>query len=734
MDAKAQRINHVMQQFIEDNPTIAQSCKRRKISQKGCSKVPPILRSFLEAIYPADATEAPSKETLHIVQQWAHATYKTPAARRRFVATTKSVRLHQEIIATLTDFSLTKEQALVYEKVRNSYLVYFPLARLSALSKAAFLCHVHPLTAKTNKTLDSSSFNLAQGTLYCMESCNLGPFRPVILLCTGFSFSCDELKASILRFQGYKEMFESLKLKNANWKVTHFLEFVAQHGTPEELSTKQPRDVLNALASVHAGKHSIWKLYEHHFLAAGKAHLVDYVERHGDFSLTKINNFTKLQGMSAWHAEACNAFVEFERTHRTGNVSIIDKNDKLKTSRFASFMLFMDEYATLTRHTTLCNFLKAATRTDILSLLVERAKSVQVCNDRVVARQQTHQSNQILAESFYFLRGPLEHLLDSEMLHTIKKTEVLRKGKVHNDRIAALNKRRSFSQEEIQQMMAHAEDPAEEVVLSLLHRVALRASATGNIKYEQLFDKHHNPNTQCVVLDKGNKKRYFMMPPDLREKCSRLSQFLRSLHADEVLLKNCYPLNLSNIQKRYSYSSLCHLLARVAKKANITDVRIHPHAWRHTYVEHLVDLGVPIVDVSKLIGHSHVGTTSNSYYVPTHQKLYAKVTTFVDKKKQSEAQHIEMKQAIMTCLKIINTLDSVIKSETDSRTYRAIQTKLTLQYPHMQQDLASAASGLQEEEEEEEEEEEAEEKEKEEEKQRAPDFKTTNTKTISFYI
>ena len=49
---------------------------------------------------------------------------------------------------------------------------------------------------------------------------------------------------------------------------------------------------------------------------------------------------------------------------------------------------------------------------------------------------------------------------------------------------------------------------------------------------------------------------------------------------------------------------------------------VHPHIMRHTFCSRLVQLGVPIPNVQKLMGHKKIETTMRySHLAPNHTAL-----------------------------------------------------------------------------------------------------------------
>jgi site-specific recombinase XerD len=57
-----------------------------------------------------------------------------------------------------------------------------------------------------------------------------------------------------------------------------------------------------------------------------------------------------------------------------------------------------------------------------------------------------------------------------------------------------------------------------------------------------------------------------------------------------------------------SLAYVSQMLKRLAGRAGI-EKRVHSHAFRHTFASQLVDEGVDVVTISKLLGHSSIVTT-----------------------------------------------------------------------------------------------------------------------------
>jgi len=97
------------------------------------------------------------------------------------------------------------------------------------------------------------------------------------------------------------------------------------------------------------------------------------------------------------------------------------------------------------------------------------------------------------------------------------------------------------------------------------------------------------------VIGKGNKKRHV----PLNKICKRVLDGGRS--------GDCPPF----IKKYRPYNSLYKLCARLSQKANVP--HFYPHSFRHFFATRLIKAGVPLMVVSRILGHSDTQTTEKIY-------------------------------------------------------------------------------------------------------------------------
>jgi hypothetical protein len=202
------------------------------------------------------------------------------------------------------------------------------------------------------------------------------------------------------------------------------------------------------------------------------------------------------------------------------------------------------------------------------------------------------------------------------------------------------NLRRTFRTEEIEQMLEVAKDPAEVFLIHFLREIGLRHTALAHIQYEMLLDANHLPRRECRVPEKGRTLRTFLLSPNLQKHLTSLSALLRARFKDDEL-KTCFVFNLSNPKK--PCLTINYTLKRLAHDAGITDVIVHPHAFRHTLVGDLIKAGNSLSLVSKFMGHASVNTTFSFYWIPSSEELEAQMINPFDTSDQKTDQKKEDK-------------------------------------------------------------------------------------------
>jgi site-specific recombinase XerD len=144
-----------------------------------------------------------------------------------------------------------------------------------------------------------------------------------------------------------------------------------------------------------------------------------------------------------------------------------------------------------------------------------------------------------------------------------------------------------------------------------LYGAGLRLDEACHLKFEHI----NRARMQIrVVQGKGRKDRYTVLSPALLEELERYWRYCRP--ADWVFPAPCkphLPMDPRTGQKIF-YTAVQR--AGLTRHGGI-------HSLRHSFATHLLEAGVEITAVQRLLGHSNVSTTSN--YLHVRQERLAQI-------------------------------------------------------------------------------------------------------------
>jgi integrase/recombinase XerD len=165
-----------------------------------------------------------------------------------------------------------------------------------------------------------------------------------------------------------------------------------------------------------------------------------------------------------------------------------------------------------------------------------------------------------------------------------------------------------LSVEEIQRMFNVCENKKHKVILALLYSCSLRVSELINLKWTHIDRSRMIIN---IIQAKGNKDRQVGLN-------DKLIQLLTDYYKEYKSVN--YVLNGWKNEPQYSERSVGEVVKQLATKAGIDNKRIYTHLMRHTSATHMVESGVDINLIQKILGHSNVKTT-NVYLHISHNHI-----------------------------------------------------------------------------------------------------------------
>lgn len=188
-------------------------------------------------------------------------------------------------------------------------------------------------------------------------------------------------------------------------------------------------------------------------------------------------------------------------------------------------------------------------------------------------------------------------------LRFLLKTEGLPYEHLHLPAIARSEKLPVIlSRQEIWSMLTHAQLLKHKLLIGLLYGCGLRCMEVRNIELKHLdFDRQ----LLHIVQSKGNKDRYVPLSKHLTR---GIKTYIGIDRPKQYLFEGTGNPEGKGFDGRYSQRGVQWAVKTIAKSAGILK-EVHTHMLRHTYATHLLEDGVNILAVQKLMGHANIEST-----------------------------------------------------------------------------------------------------------------------------
>lgn len=163
---------------------------------------------------------------------------------------------------------------------------------------------------------------------------------------------------------------------------------------------------------------------------------------------------------------------------------------------------------------------------------------------------------------------------------------------------------RLLSREEVTRLFAATPNPRARILLMTTYAAGLRVSEVCAL---QLADIESAPDRMCLKVrqGKGSKDRYTMLSPQLLH---TLRDYWQLYHPRTWLLPNASgqgPINIKVAQRAYG---VARDKAGLGRQGGI-------HTLRHSFATHLLESGVDIHTIQRLLGHGQVSTTMRYFHL-----------------------------------------------------------------------------------------------------------------------
>lgn len=188
-------------------------------------------------------------------------------------------------------------------------------------------------------------------------------------------------------------------------------------------------------------------------------------------------------------------------------------------------------------------------------------------------------------------------------LRFLLKTEGLPYAFLHLPEIARPKKLPVIlSRQEVWAMLQSAQLLKHKLLIGLLYGCGLRCMEVRNIEVPHL---HFDRKLLHIVQGKGNKDRYVPLSEHL---IRGIRQYIGIEHPKRYLFEGIGNPQGKGFDGRYSQRGVQWAVKTVAKQAGIGK-EVHTHMLRHTYATHLLEDGVNIITVQKMMGHANIDST-----------------------------------------------------------------------------------------------------------------------------
>jgi site-specific recombinase XerD len=159
-----------------------------------------------------------------------------------------------------------------------------------------------------------------------------------------------------------------------------------------------------------------------------------------------------------------------------------------------------------------------------------------------------------------------------------------------------------LTRDEVAQLLAAARPGRDRTILEVKYSCGLRLRELLGLRVADIDSARMALH---IRRGKGQKERFVPISPRVLE---LLRAYWRQYRPSAYLfpgLQPGTPVHDGTVQR---------LCKRTAQRAGLTK-RIHPHTLRHSFATHLLEAGVDLLSVQKLLGHSHFNTTAKYLHI-----------------------------------------------------------------------------------------------------------------------
>lgn len=152
-----------------------------------------------------------------------------------------------------------------------------------------------------------------------------------------------------------------------------------------------------------------------------------------------------------------------------------------------------------------------------------------------------------------------------------------------------------LSKSEVKLILSKIKNEKSNLIISLIYATGFRVSELTNLKTKDL---NLPEKMGHIRQSKGNKDRIFNIPEFLFNQVKNQVEQQNKFNQEYLFSGRNGKISVRNIQK---------IISSAAKRAGLQNV--HTHTLRHSFATHLLEDGVDIRKIQKLLGHANLSTT-----------------------------------------------------------------------------------------------------------------------------
>ena len=373
----------------------------------------------------------------------------------------------------------------------------------------------------------------------------------------------------------------------------------------------------------------------------------------------KLKYYERFRLISEWHREVCDLAEQKHRQRLVKSSSCLEEtlnfhltHEMSKVTLFEEHINRYFQYNFHTEKPKIFHFFEKCTIDEIIDMICKTYENVECRNERVKSQHTKHSALQHVNYCLSILKI-IPNIACFAQIKALKPTFLLNQiedRREHPDH----DLRRHFYREEIEKLFEACKDDIEfTCILRLLRETGIRVNALVSMKILNITEFNGVIKSEATILDKGRKLRTILLSNNMQ---ANFQEYLKNRASFE--LNDYLFIQKANRNKHMTTMHVRKYLIKIANQCGIHGIHIHPHAFRHTLVNNLMQMGNDMYNVSKFIGHSSTATTETYYWTSKISDIIPNMTIpwlnqFKNVEEDDDIEQIAI-DILMVCVSILS--------------------------------------------------------------------------------